>query len=83
MGCANLKFIELFVIIIIYLFSIAKSLLDVFKYYTFNKTITSLNGNNFSWLHGFGMMVDFNTFYYVSDFNANIYWILVMSMLST
>jgi hypothetical protein len=45
--------------------------LDVLKNF-----ITSLNGNSFSWLHGFGMMVDFNTSYYVADLSANRIYLL-------
>jgi hypothetical protein len=45
--------------------------LDVLKNF-----ITSLNGNSFSWLHGFGMMVDFNTSYYVADFPADRIYLL-------
>ena len=38
--------------------------------------MTSVNGFNFSWLQGFGMMVDFNTSYYVVDFPTNQIFLL-------
>ena len=37
---------------------------------------TSLNGNNFSFLHGFGMMIDSNTSYYVMDYDLNNIFLL-------
>jgi hypothetical protein len=40
------------------------------------KSITSLNGNIFSSLFGFGMMVDFNTSYYAADSGANKIYML-------
>jgi hypothetical protein len=37
---------------------------------------TSLNGNTFSALQGFGMMVDFNTSYYIMDETKNLIFLL-------
>ena len=39
-------------------------------------SITSLNGNSFTQLQGFGMMVDFNTSYYIMDEINNITFLL-------
>ncbi len=51
---------------------IAKSLINVFINNTKKILInTSINENNFGYLHGFGMICDFNTSYYVIDFNTN------------
>jgi len=45
--------------------------MDVFTNFSINISITSLNGNIFSMLQGFGMMCDFNTSYYVVDYTGN------------
>ncbi len=38
--------------------------------------LTSINVNTFGYLHGFGMICDFNTSYYIIDFNTNNIFIL-------
>jgi hypothetical protein len=43
---------------------------------TVKNTIKSLNGNNFSFLHGFGMICDFNTSYYIMDLPTNTTFLL-------
>ena len=51
--------------------------MNVFTNYTMQISIpTSLNGNTFSYLHGFGMMCDFNTTYYVIDWSGNRIFVL-------
>ena len=50
--------------------------MNVFTNYTIKRTITSLNGISFSRLVGFGMMVDFNTSYYIIDINTHTIFLL-------
>ncbi len=63
-------------IAIFFSFLKANSPLEVFTNYTIKISITSLNGNSFTQLQGFGMMVDFNTSYYIMDESKNIIFLL-------
>jgi hypothetical protein len=50
-----------------FLLLIAKSLMKAFSNYTVKQSLVALNGNSFTFLTGFGMIIDFNTSYYVLD----------------
>ena len=45
--------------------------MTVMKNYTLQDTIKTYSGMNFSWLIGFGYLVDTNTTYYALDYGAN------------
>jgi hypothetical protein len=50
--------------------------MNVFSNYIKKQSMNSLGGNSFKYSSGFGMMVDFNTSYYVIDYIANTIYLL-------
>jgi hypothetical protein len=50
--------------------------MNVFSNYIIKTSINSLGGTILTWSSGFGMMVDFNTSYYVIDYSANRIYLL-------